>query len=33
MVADAGPATAIINAMTIATVTIKTMRFIGATSF
>jgi len=33
MVANAGPASAIINAMTNATVTIKTMRFIGATSF
>src|SRR5215208_2757267 len=33
MVANAGPATAIINAITIATVTSKMMRFIGATSF
>jgi hypothetical protein len=33
MVAEAGPATANINAITNATVTIKTMRFIGATSF
>jgi hypothetical protein len=32
MVAEAGPATAIIAAITNATVTIKTMRFIGATS-
>jgi hypothetical protein len=33
MVAKAGAATAIINAITNATVTSKTMRFIGATSF
>jgi hypothetical protein len=32
-VADAGPATASIAAMTNATVTIKMMRFMGATSF
>jgi hypothetical protein len=33
IVAMAGPATAIINTTTIATVTSKMMRFIGATSF
>jgi hypothetical protein len=33
MVAEAGPATVIIIAITNATVTIKTMRFINATSF
>jgi hypothetical protein len=32
MVADAGPASASISAATDATVTIKTMRFLGATS-
>jgi hypothetical protein len=32
IVAEAGPATAIITAMTNATVTSKTMRFINATS-
>jgi hypothetical protein len=33
MVAKAGPESATVNAMTSATVTIKMMRFIGATSF
>jgi hypothetical protein len=32
MVAEAGPASAIMSAMTNATVTIKTMRFMNATS-